>query len=115
MINTKLHDNSRERISARVSHQIYAVISKAAEVTGQTINSFMVQSALQQAQDTIDKHNMQWINVTEDQAGWLQAKLEEPAIVNPYLQDALRLYEETANNVSNISNSIRRYGKTGDQ
>jgi hypothetical protein len=53
--------------------------------------------------------------VTEDQAGWLKAKLEEPAIVNPYLQDALRLYQETTNNVSNTSNSIRRYGKTGDQ
>ena len=115
MINAKLHDNSRERISARVSHEIYAVISKAAEVTGQTINSFMVQSAFQQAQDTIDKHNMQWIKVTEEQAGWLKAKLEEPAKINPYLQDALRLYEDTTDNVSNISNTIRRYGKTGDQ
>ncbi len=47
------------------------------------------------------------IELTKLQAEWLVQKMDEEATVNPKLQEALRLYEETVSN-PDISKSIRR-------
>ncbi|HOW62264.1 MAG TPA: YlcI/YnfO family protein, partial [Candidatus Contendobacter sp.] len=40
----------QERIGARVPHEVYETLCRAAELTGATVNQFLVQSALKEAQ-----------------------------------------------------------------
>jgi uncharacterized protein (DUF1778 family) len=46
---------SSERLSARVPVNAYAIIAQAAELSGATINQFLVQAALEKACSIIEK------------------------------------------------------------
>ena len=44
----------QDRIGARVPHEVYETLCRAAELTGATVNQFLVQSALKEAQAVIE-------------------------------------------------------------
>lgn len=45
----------QERIGARVPPEVYATLTRAAELLGATVNQFLVQSALKEAQSVIER------------------------------------------------------------
>jgi uncharacterized protein (DUF1778 family) len=86
---------SKDRISARVNHDIYQTIVKAAESNSQSINDFVIQAALSQAQDILQRQQLQWITVANDnEALWLAEKMQQPTQVNAKLEAALTQYQQ---------------------
>ena len=51
-----------ERVSARVPAKVFKTLTQAAEISGTTMNQFLVQSALEKAQMIIEKDRI--INMT---------------------------------------------------
>ena len=45
----------QDRIGARVPHEVYETLCRAAELTGSTVNQFLVQAALKEAQEVIER------------------------------------------------------------
>ena len=90
--------DTRERITARVPKESYDRLNKAAEIYGSTLNSFIVQLALKEADRIIENYNYQVFSLTNlEDATWLKEKLEEPALANDNLTQALRSYKEFIN------------------
>ncbi len=90
--------DTRERITARVPKELYDRLNKAAEIYGSTLNSFIVQLALKEADKIIENYNYQVFSLTNiEDATWLKEKLEEPALANDNLNQALRSYKEFVN------------------
>ena len=50
-----MHCSHLERIGARVPRDVYDTLNKAAELMGATVNQFLVQSALKEAQSVIER------------------------------------------------------------
>ena len=48
----------QDRIGARVPHEVYETLCRAAELTGATVNQFLVQSALKEAQVVIEREQL---------------------------------------------------------
>ena len=48
----------QDRIGARVPHEVYETLCRAAELTGATVNQFLVQSALKEAQAMIEHEEL---------------------------------------------------------
>ena len=44
-----------ERVTARVSDNVYDTLAQAAELVGATLNQFLVQSALEKAHEVIER------------------------------------------------------------
>ena len=47
-----------QRVSARVSPKVYDALAQAADLTGSTLNQFLVQSAYEKAQEVIEKERV---------------------------------------------------------
>ena len=45
----------QDRIGARVPHDVYETLCRSAELSGATINQFLVQSALKEAEAVIER------------------------------------------------------------
>ena len=100
-------ETTRERITARVSHDVYSTIHEAAKLSGTTINSFMIQAALQHAQDLIDSAKMRSIKLVDEiEADWFLSKFEEPFAPNDKLTHALRRYNEVINGEKDLNKTI---------
>lgn len=103
---TKTTDN-RERISARISKELYEKLNKAAEISGTTLNSFIVHLATKEAEKIIEKHNYSILNVTRlEDAMWFKQQIEGPALSNKNLKEALQQYREVIND-TNINTRLR--------
>jgi uncharacterized protein (DUF1778 family) len=50
-----MSSKTSERLTARVPENVYATIAQAAELSGATINQFLVQAALEKASSIIEK------------------------------------------------------------
>ena len=48
----------QDRIGARVPHEVYETLCRAAELTGATVNQFLVQAALKEAQEVIEREEV---------------------------------------------------------
>ena len=48
----------QDRIGARVTHEVYETLCRAAELSGATVNQFLVQSALKEAQAVIEREEV---------------------------------------------------------
>jgi uncharacterized protein (DUF1778 family) len=91
----------RERVTARVSHDVYTTIHEAAALSGTTVNSFIIQVALQHAQDLIDETRMKSIKLVNDaDVAWFLSKIEEPFKPNKKLENALHKYQEVLHDKS---------------
>lgn len=66
----------RERITVRVSSTVAETLNTAAELMGTTLNSFVVQAALEKAQKIVDRENL--IQVSRNDAAMLLDLLDAP-------------------------------------
>ena len=82
----------QERIGARVPHEVYEMLCRAAELTGATVNQFLVQSALKEAQAVIEREEV--IRLSPRDWNWLLDLLENPPQPNARLQAALERYQK---------------------
>jgi uncharacterized protein (DUF1778 family) len=80
----------RERITARVSSAIAETLNEAADLTGTTINNFVVQAALKEAQRVIDREKT--INVSRSDAAMLLNLLDNPPAPNSALTRAFERF-----------------------
>ncbi len=81
---------SSERITARVSAQIKQTLTEAANLSGATLNQFLVQAALEKAQHIIEKDTL--IHLSKNDAEAFFHALETPSQPNTKLLDAVKHY-----------------------
>jgi len=82
----------QDRIGARVPHEVYETLCRAAELSGATVNQFLVQSALKEAQAVIEREEV--IRLSPRDWSWLLELTETPPKPNARLGAALKRYQE---------------------
>ena len=93
----------QDRIGARVPHEVYETLCRAAELTGATVNQFLVQSALKEAQAVIEREEV--IRLSPRDWNWLLDLMENPPQPNAKLQAAMKHYQDAKqNNADNTFN-----------
>lgn len=80
-----------ERITARVTEQVKNTLSTAADLTGATLNQFLVQAALEKAETIIEKEKV--IYLSRQDAEVFFAALENPPEPNQKLKRAFQNYK----------------------
>lgn len=85
----------QERIGARVAADVYETLKRAAALTGATVNQFLVQSALKEAQAVIERE--QTIRLSRRDSERLLDLLDDPPKPNPRLKAALKRYRKVRN------------------
>jgi uncharacterized protein (DUF1778 family) len=87
-------DNQKEaRISARVTPKIRNTLQQAADLTGSTLNQFLVQSALKEAEAVIERDRI--IKLSQRDAELFFRLLDNPPAPNQALKDAVADYQAT--------------------
>ena len=86
------HTAKQDRIGARVPHEVYETLCRAAELSGATINQFLVQSALKEAQAVIEREQV--IRMSPRDWDWMLNLLENPPMPNAKLQAAMERYQQ---------------------
>ena len=84
--------NKQDRIGARVPHEVYETLCRAAELTGATVNQFLVQAALKEAQAVIEREEV--IRLSPRDWNWLLDLMENPSEPNVSLKLAMKRYQE---------------------
>lgn len=102
-------EQDKERITARVPLNVYETLQRAASLIGVPLNSFMVQAALKEAQDYIDRHDMKIIELSAESSVWFIKQLETPKKPNKRLQKAVSNYREKYQ--QNENTNIKHYPK----
>jgi uncharacterized protein (DUF1778 family) len=82
----------QDRIGARVPHEVYETLCRAAELSGATVNQFLVQAALKEAQAVIEREEV--IRLSPRDWNWLLDLLENPSEPNPKLAAAIQRYQD---------------------
>ena len=82
----------QDRIGARVPHNVYETLCRAAELSGSTVNQFLVQSALKEAQAVIEREQL--IRMSARDWDWMLNLLENPPVPNAKLQAAMNRYQQ---------------------
>jgi uncharacterized protein (DUF1778 family) len=83
---------AQNRIGARVPHEVYETLCRAAELTGATVNQFLVQAALKEAQAVIERNEV--IRLSPRDWGWLLDLMENPGKPNAKLKAAADRYQK---------------------
>jgi uncharacterized protein (DUF1778 family) len=77
-----------ERIPARMPHEVYERIAAAAQSVGATLNQFLVQSALDKANDILERERV--ITLSTRAAETLFDLIENPPDPNDNLKKAMK-------------------------
>src|SRR5690606_16480644 len=88
----------RGRITARVPLAVQEKLQEAADLTGATLNQFVVQCALEKAEQIIDREKL--IAMTAKDAAMLIELLENPPVRNAAYMNALKRYQNRVENGS---------------
>lgn len=88
----------RGRITARVSYPIAEKLQQAADLTGATLNQFMIQAALEKAEKIIDHEKT--IRFSLEDAAMLIELLDKPSKPNAALTAAFARYKNKESNGS---------------
>jgi uncharacterized protein (DUF1778 family) len=81
----------QDRIGARVPHEVYETLCRAAELTGATVNQFLVQAALKEAHAVIEREEV--IRLTPRDWNWLIGLMDNPPKHNAKLKAAIKRYQ----------------------
>lgn len=81
-----------ERITARISEEVKQLLVQAAELSGATLNQFLVQAALEKAQRMIEQENI--IRLSRRNAEWFFNVLENPPNPNAKLLQAVAAHKQ---------------------
>lgn len=92
----------RDRITTRVSHPIAMKLQEAADLSGATLNQFVIQSALEKAEKIIDREKALYFS--ENDAAMLINMLDNPSKPNAALVRAFERYKMRESN-GNFGNS----------
>jgi uncharacterized protein (DUF1778 family) len=82
----------QDRIGARVPREVYETLCRAAELTGATVNQFLVQSALKEAQAVFEREDV--IRLSPRDWKWLLDLMENPPKPNAKLKAAMKRYQK---------------------
>jgi len=82
----------QDRIGARVPREVYETLCRAAELTGATVNQFLVQSALKEAQVVIEREEV--IRLSPRDWTWLLQLMDNPPKPNARLKAAMKRYNK---------------------
>ena len=82
----------RARVSTRVPKNVQARLEEAAGLVGATVNQFMLQAALKEADEIIDRERV--IRLSRRDAERLMELLDNPPPPNAKLRRALERHEE---------------------
>ena len=88
-----------QRVSARVTSKIYETLSQAAELTGATLNQFIVQSAYEKAQEIIEKER--FIKMTARSASAFFKAIDHPPKPSTKLRKAVKRYRAAEDVIEN--------------
>ncbi|MBN3855623.1 DUF1778 domain-containing protein [Paraburkholderia sp. Ac-20340] len=89
-INNGMENASRGRITARLSAEKQEILQLAADLSGSTLNQFIVQSALRAAEQVIEQEEViRSIRLTMEESKRFFALLDEPPAPNEALQRAM--------------------------
>ena len=83
----------QDRIGARVPREVYETLRRAAELTGSTVNQFLVRAALKEAQAVIEREQVLRLSARDWEC--LLDLMENPPATNSALRSALRRYQQT--------------------
>ena len=81
-----------ERITARVTEQVKDTLSTAAEIMGATLNQFLIQAALEKAENIIEKDKV--IHLSNKDAQVFFNALDTPPEPNKKLKNAFKNYKK---------------------
>jgi uncharacterized protein (DUF1778 family) len=84
--------DKQDRIGARVPREVYETLCRAAELTGATVNQFLVQAALKEAQEVIEREEV--IRLSPRDWNWLLELMDNPPRQNARLKAALKRYQK---------------------
>ena len=83
---------AEERIPARMPTAVYDRVVEAAQAVGATLNQFLVQSALEKANEILERERI--IKLSATSAKVVFSLLENPPIPNERLKNAMKRREE---------------------
>ena len=83
--------NRTERFDARLSTADKRLLDRAAELTGRSLSEFVLSSAREAAQRTIERYQVMVLSDPRDQAAFVDALLKPPA-PNRRLRQAMQRY-----------------------
>ena len=86
-------EESRKRITARVSDNVRVTLEQAAELLGSTVNQFVVQTAYQEAQRVVERESV--IRLSQQDARTVLALFDHPPKPNKRLKDAVKAFKGT--------------------
>ncbi len=84
-------NNRTARFDARLSADDKRLLDRAADLTGRTLTEFVISSAREAAQRTIERYDVMVLTDPRDQAAFVNALLNPPA-PGRRLQQAVRRY-----------------------
>jgi uncharacterized protein (DUF1778 family) len=84
--------DKKVRIRTPVSQEVHETLCRAAELTGTTVNQFLVQAALKEAQDVIEREEV--IRLSPRDWNWLLELMDNPPRPNARLKAALKRYQK---------------------
>ena len=88
-----------ERISARVTQDVHSTLRQAAEMVGATVNQFLVQTALKEAENIIERERT--IQLTQRDAKVFFGMLDRPPQPKAKLRAAVAAYRKSGLNAKN--------------
>jgi len=83
----------QDRIGARVPHEVYETLCRAAELTGSTVNQFLVQAALKEALAVIEREEV--IRLSPRDWSWLLDLIDNAPEPNAKLKAAMTRYQKS--------------------
>lgn len=81
-----------ERVTARISEDVKQILTHAAELSGATLNQFLVQAALEKAQRMIEQESI--IRLSRQDSEWFFKLLDNPPKPNAKLQQAVAAHKQ---------------------
>ncbi len=79
------------RVTARLPASVKETLQKAADLTGATLNQFMVQAAIKEAQKVINTEQV--IHLSAQDADRIFSLIGNPPTSNVYLKDAIQRHQ----------------------
>jgi len=76
------------RVTARLPASVKDTLQKAADLTGATLNQFMVQAAVKEAQEVINREQV--IHLSSQDADRIFSLIENPPTPNDNLKEAMQ-------------------------
>jgi uncharacterized protein (DUF1778 family) len=83
----------QDRIDAHVPHEVYEAFCRTSELSGTTVNQFLVQAALKEAQAVIEREEI--IHLSPRDWSWLLDLLDNPPEPNASLKSAMARYQQS--------------------